>query len=142
MKPTSLRVLLVDDNPVDLELAHAAFSEQSEHTHLTTLGSGAATLTYLRDPAHARPDVVLLDIHMPLMSGFEVLQTIKGDPALQTIPVVMLSTSANPLDTELAYRLFASSYLVKEASLDAFQNQVEAFVRYWEQCKVARQVAD
>ena len=140
--PPSLRILLVDDNPVDLDLAREAFSEQVTRVDVTTRDSGVAALAYLRDPLSQRPDVVVLDVNMPLMSGFEVLRAIKGDPALQTIPVVMLSTSTNPADVELAYSLFASSYLVKEATFACFLDEVEDFVRYWRRCQVARQAAD
>ncbi|THF88389.1 response regulator [Deinococcus sp. KSM4-11] len=140
--PPSLRVLLVDDNPVDLDLAREAFSEYANHVSLTTRQSGAAALACLRDPHAERPDVVVLDVNMPLMSGFEVLRTIKSDPILQNMPVVMLSTSTNPADVELAYSLFASSYLVKETSFPSFLREVEDFVRYWRRCQVARQAAD
>ena len=96
------QVLLVDDNPADLLLAQEVFHEHGDALNVTTCSSGKEALEYLRAPG-TRPDVVILDVNMPVMSGFEVLEAIKDDPALVWIPVVMLSTSSHPGDVARAY---------------------------------------
>ncbi|WP_371827089.1 response regulator [Deinococcus sp. QL22] len=77
------------------------------------------------------PDVVLLDINMPKMNGFEVLAALKQHPRLQTIPVVMLSTSPNSEDVTQAYTLHASGYLIKSVRFQTSLKQVETFIDFW-----------
>lgn len=129
-----LRVLLVDDNPEDIFLAREVFQEHQGHVELVTCQSGPDALEYLRRHAEAAylPDVVLLDINMPGMSGFELLRAIKDDRALAHIPVVMLTTSDHPEDVREAYTLHASSYLIKSETFQAFMEQIDAFVTYWQ----------
>lgn len=122
-------MLLVDDNPADLMLAQEVFAEHADHLTVTTCSSGNEALVTLRDGA--MPDVIILDVNMPVMSGFEVLRAIKADPHLLSIPVVMLSTSSQPGDIAQAYTLHASSYLVKSNSFQNFVDQVDAFVSFW-----------
>lgn len=128
------QVLLVDDNPADLLLAQEVFSEYDGALSVTTCSSGRDALDRLRSPG-TRPDVVILDVNMPVMGGFEVLQAIKDDPALVCIPVVMLSTSSHPGDVARAYTLHASSYMVKSSSFQAFMDQVDAFVTFWRESR-------
>ncbi|GGS01494.1 response regulator [Deinococcus sedimenti] len=123
------RVLLVDDNPADLMLAREVFADHGDRLAVTTCSSGEEALGVLR--GGTAPDVIILDVNMPVMSGFEVLTVIKQDPRLVSIPVVMLSTSSQPGDIERAYTLHASSYLVKSNSFQKFVEQVDAFVTFW-----------
>ncbi|UBV44828.1 response regulator (plasmid) [Deinococcus taeanensis] len=127
------RVLLVDDNPADLLLAQEVFEEHGAGLTVTSCASGSEALRHLRTGPH--PDVVILDVNMPVMSGFEVLQAIKEDPALVYIPVVMLSTSSQPGDVARAYTLHASSYMVKSTSFQKFVDQVDAFVNFWRESR-------
>lgn len=126
-----LRVALVDDNPIDRLLAAEALEEVCAHCTLESYDSGQAALAHLLH-AKALPDVLLLDINMPGMNGFEVLTALKSDARLSLIPVVMLTTSNAATDIEQAYTLHASSYLVKAPTFTAFLSQVEAFIRYWQ----------
>ncbi len=125
-----LRVALVDDNPMDRLLAAEAFEEACPDCVLEVYPSGRAVLAHLESAA-LLPDVVLLDLNMPGLNGFEVLSALKADARLQMIPVVMLTTSGNPDDIAQAYTLHASSYVVKAPSFAAFVGQVEAFIGYW-----------
>ena len=126
-------LLLVDDNPADLMLAREVFSDHGEHLTVTTCSSGEEALSLLR--TGDKPDVVILDVNMPVMSGFEVLKAIKDDPQLLAIPVVMLSTSSQPGDIARAYTLHASSYMVKSTSFQKFVEQVDAFVSFWRESR-------
>lgn len=122
--------LLVDDVPGDLIIVKEAFEELDPDSTLVTARSGQEALDLLRSGV-CRPDVMLLDIHMPGMSGFEVLAALKQDPRLRTIPVVMLSTSQYEPDITQAYTLHASSYLVKSSDFQGFLGQIDKFLTYW-----------
>lgn len=130
-----LDVLLVDDNPTDLELAMIAFEEHGHDTRITTCNSGKEALANLRDPHIPLPNVVVLDLNMPMMGGLEVLEAIRRDPLLQPLTVVILSTSSAPHDIQAAYRLFASSYMVKQQDFADFMEQIDQFVTYWRRCQ-------
>lgn len=130
-----LNVLLVDDNPTDLELALIAFEEHGSDIHITTCNSGQEALAYLKDPLAPLPNVVVLDLNMPIMGGLEVLEAIRRDPLLQPLTVVILSTSSDPQDIQAAYRLFASSYMVKQHHFADFLEQIDQFVTYWRRCQ-------
>jgi len=125
-----LRLALVDDNPMDRLLAAEALEEVCPGCTLETYASGQAVLTHLRH-AVTLPDVILLDINMPGLTGFDVLTALKADPRLNLIPVVMLTTSSAEADIAQAYTLHASSYVVKASTFSAFLEQVDAFLRYW-----------
>ncbi len=129
--------LLVDDSLEDQFLAQEAFEQLCPEGVLTCVGNGMKALAVLNSPAF-EPDLVLLDLNMPGMSGFEVLGAMKADPRLVQIPVVILSTSNNPKDVELAYRLHASSYLVKPASFDGFLELLKKVLGYWQLSRTVR----
>lgn len=123
--------LLVDDSPQDRLLAQEAFESLCPNCTLSCVGSGYKALMLLNDPTF-EPDVILLDLNMPGMSGFELLKALKHDPRLGHIPVVILSTSNAQQDISEAYTLHASSYLVKSANFSEFLKQVETFLHYWQ----------
>ncbi len=104
---------------------------------LTCVESGRAALDLLQHQENI-PDVVLLDLNMPGMSGFEVLQSMKKDARLGQIPVVILSTSNARQDVQRAYTLHASSYLVKSVNFDHFVEQLEKILRYWQMSRTMR----
>ncbi len=133
----TLRIALVDDNPLDRDLATEAIKEACADCTLETHASGRAALDHLRG-ATTLPDVVLLDLNMPGLNGFEVLTAMKADARLHLVPVVMLTTSSAAADVEQAYALHASSYVVKAPSFGAFVAQLEAFIRYWRMNRPAR----
>jgi CheY-like chemotaxis protein len=134
----SRHYLVVDDTPQDRFLAQEAFGHLCPECVLTCVGSGQEALELLRSPGF-EPDVVLLDLNMPGMSGFEVLRAMKEDVRLTHIPVVILSTSSAHEDVKQAYTLHASSYLVKSASFSEFLEQLEQFLHYWD---VSRTIHD
>ncbi|GGL78112.1 response regulator [Deinococcus aerolatus] len=123
--------LLVDDSLQDQLLAREAFEHLCPECLLTCAGSGREALELLQAP-HFQPDVVLLDLNMPGMSGFELLREMKSAAHLVHIPVVILSTSSAQQDVSEAYTLHASSYLVKSSSFAGFLEQLEKFLHYWQ----------
>ncbi|GGO36024.1 response regulator [Deinococcus humi] len=133
------RYLLVDDSPEDRLLAQEAFEHVCPTCTLTCVDSGRAALDLLQQ-RHFVPDVVLVDLNMPGMNGFQLLQAMKQDGRLARIPVVMLTTSNAQQDVERAYSLHASSYLVKSVNFDAFVKQLEKVLQYWQTSRTVRDV--
>ena len=130
-----LRVLLADDNLGDRLLAEEAFAALDHDVDLRFCENGREALECLRTDGSWHPDVIVLDINMPVMSGFEALRAIRGDPALRQYPVVMLSSSRDPDDVGTAYDLLASSYLTKEQDFPTFMQQIGSFVAFWSTCR-------
>ncbi|SMB85630.1 response regulator [Deinococcus hopiensis] len=128
--------LLIDDNVADHHLAQEAFGELCPECTLTCYTNGREALHALRRGT-VQAEVILLDINMPVMNGFDVLRELKRDLQLVTLPVVMLSTSSNKGDVDMAYTLHASSYFVKATDFDGFIAQIDAFLAYWRQAQLA-----
>lgn len=131
--------LLVDDNPGDRLLAEEAFERLCPDCVLTCMESAGAALEFLQNE-RAVPDVVLLDLNMPGMNGFQLLQALKEDARLAQIPVIILSTSSAQQDVARAYTLHASSYLVKSVDFARFLAQLERILRYWQVSRTMRDV--
>ncbi|MBA3873990.1 MAG: response regulator [Anaerolineae bacterium] len=85
---------------------------------------------YVQQPP-LRPAVILLDLNLPGTDGREVLEEVKRDPKLKSIPIVVISTSSNPIDIETSYQNGANSYIVKEVNFTAFKIAMQIFEDYW-----------
>jgi two-component system response regulator len=119
-----VEILLIEDDPNDVELAREALDDIEVGHHLTVVENGVEALAYLRaegDFQYAiQPDLILLDLKMPKKNGLEVLAEIKADQNLRRIPVIVLTTSDAPDDILEAYDLQASCYVTKPADLEEF----------------------
>lgn len=131
-------VLLVEDEPAHAEIVRRHFAERHPASRLRHVSDGQAALDYLyrrechRQPERSpRPDLILLDLRLPRVDGLEVLKTVKDDPDLRQIPVVVLSTSAAAADLANAYRHHANSYLVKPVDFAQFTALLDALGNYW-----------
>jgi two-component system response regulator len=131
-------ILLVEDNPDDIELTRIAFAEAKIANELTVVHDGAEALDYLfargshagRDP-HQLPSIVLLDLNLPKVDGREVLQAIRDNPATRSLPVVVMTTSAEPFDVEASYALGVNSYIQKPVDFERFVWAVKQVGLYW-----------
>ena len=130
-----IEVLLVEDSPGDVRLTREAFKEAKVYINLHVVPDGAEAMAFLkREGVHAnavRPDLILLDLNLPKKDGREVLQEIKESPALQTIPVVILTTSAAEADILRSYRHHANCYITKPVGLDGFLEVVKSIDGFW-----------
>jgi CheY-like chemotaxis protein len=125
-----IEILLVEDSEADILLTQEAFAEAGVYNRLRVARDGVEALDVLRAPDSARPDVILLDINMPRMNGLELLGELKHDPALMTIPVIMLTTSAAEEDILRSYQANAASYVVKPVEFGRFYAAIQALGQY------------
>ena len=119
-----IEVLLVEDDPGDVLMTKEAFEDYKVSNQLHVVNDGAEAMDFLRQQGeHAdapRPDLVLLDLNLPRMDGREVLQAIKSDPGLASIPVVVLTTSEAEEDVLRSYSLHANAYVTKPVDFERF----------------------
>ena len=118
----TVEILLVEDNPGDIRLIVEVLKEGKIHNHLSVVEDGEEALAYLRREGSYQdvilPDIILLDLNLPKISGTEVLAEIKKDPMLKHIPVIILTTSEAEQDILKAYDLHANCYITKPVNLD------------------------
>jgi len=131
----SIEVLLVEDNPGDVRLIKEALNDAKIHVHITAVHDGAEALALLRREGDystaTTPDLILLDLNLPRMSGHEVLAVIKQDEHLRRIPVVVVSSSKADRDIATAYDLHANCFVTKPVDLDQFFEVVQAIREFW-----------
>jgi|SRR5690242_16273047 CheY-like chemotaxis protein len=131
------RILLAEDSANDIELTLAALSEHRLANQIDVVRDGADALDYLyRRGAYANrtgghPAVVLLDLKMPKVNGLEVLRAIKSDPAMHSIPVVMLTSSREEGDLIRSYQLGVNAYVVKPVEFGEFMQAVRQLGAFW-----------
>jgi CheY-like chemotaxis protein len=119
-----IEILLVEDDPGDVVMTREAFTDYKVHNQLHVVDDGAEAMAFLRNEGvyaeRPRPDLVLLDLNLPKMDGREVLEAIKSDPELASIPVVVLTTSENEDDVLRSYSLHANAYVTKPVDFERF----------------------
>jgi CheY-like chemotaxis protein len=119
-----IEVLLVEDDPGDVLLIQEAFEHNKVRNRLTVAGDGVEALAHLRREGEhagaARPDLILLDLNLPRKDGREVLAEVKADPALRSIPVVVLTTSQAESDVLRSYDLHANAFITKPVDFERF----------------------
>ena len=135
MAPRPVKILLVEDNPGDVDLTRESLDEIKLSYELQVASNGEEALRFLRRQGEhadaARPDLVLLDLNLPRLSGREVLAEVKGDPVLRRIPVVVLSSSRSAEDIALCYELHANCYITKPVGLEQFIDVMLSIKRFW-----------
>jgi CheY-like chemotaxis protein len=131
------QLLMVEDNADDFEAAQRSFKK---HHFLNPVGwcrDGQDALDYLRRTGkyagapHAKTDLILLDLNMPGLDGRKTLKILKGDPALKTIPVVILTTSNDQRDIDNCYELGASTYIQKPVNFEGLAQAIRTMTDYW-----------
>jgi CheY-like chemotaxis protein len=138
MMAGTAEILLVDDNPADLDLTIDALAQSPWPSHVSTVSDGAEAIAYLRREGKysgaARPHLILLDLNLPRKDGRSVLADVKTDPALRRIPVVIFSTSRAVKDIERSYELEANSYVSKPPTLAEWVSAVRLLKDFWIGC--------
>jgi chemotaxis family two-component system response regulator Rcp1 len=128
-------ILLVEDNEGDIRLMREVLGEINPTARLHVVTDGVEAMDFLgyqgRYLDAPRPSVILLDLNLPKLHGREVLARVKADPRLQTIPVIVLTSSLAELDIESSYRLMANSYLRKPNNWIEFERMVISLNNFW-----------
>jgi len=128
-------ILLVEDNEGDVRLVRELLAEINKSVCLHVVGDGLEAMAFLRYQGpylHVRrPDFILLDLHMPKMGGLEVLASVKEDPWLRTIPIVVLTSSDSEMDLTQSYKLMANCYLRKPRQLEELEKLVRSLNDFW-----------
>lgn len=130
------RILLIDDNPNDVELALTALDETpsgpgSHEISVASSGPEAITLLEQARVCGTLPDLILLDLKMPHMDGIAILDVIRADPGLRGIPVVMLTTSGEGRDISESYAHGASAYVIKPMDFTQFRAAMQTIQAFW-----------
>lgn len=124
-------LLLVDDSIAEVSLFRNLFEMKGFTGGVEYLHSGVDVLPFLRANSQYLPKLIILDLNLPGMHGFELLQILKSDKEFQDIPVFIFSGSDNPSDKEKALELGAESFLLKAPELDFLETQVQEFITFW-----------
>jgi two-component system response regulator len=131
-------IFLVEDNPNDLELALHALRKRKLANNIQVARDGAEAIEYLFGEGRyagrnvrQTPNLILLDLKLPLVDGLEVLARVKGDPRTKHIPVVVLTSSREERDLVESYQLGVNSYIVKPVNFDQFSAAIEQLELYW-----------
>jgi len=130
------RILLVDDDPLGVELALAALEEAGLADQVAVAQDGVGAMEYLdrvvaQSGGMTLPVVMLLDLKMPRMDGFQVLERVRESAALRMMPVVMLSSSREETDKHRSYDLGANAYVAKPVDFDEFKATVRRIGQFW-----------
>ncbi|NNJ10199.1 response regulator [Chloroflexales bacterium ZM16-3] len=135
MNQVPIDILLVEDNPGDVRLTQEALRDAKVSTRMYVAIDGVQAMAFLRhEGVYAdvpRPDLILLDLNLPKMSGREVLAEIKGNVEFRRIPVVILTTSQAEQDIFETYNLHANAYVTKPVDLDQFAKVVKSIEDFW-----------
>lgn len=135
MSKHPLSILLAEDNEDHAKITIDTLEENASlGISVFHVSNGQLAIDYLESCNEKTfPDVVILDLKMPLKNGFEVLEYMKKDDQIKNIPVIILTTSSNKNDVQTAYGMGVSSLLVKPFSFDEFAEMLNSFTGYWTQ---------
>ena len=134
--PKAIKLLLVEDNPDDVEIAIRALHKSRQINDIRVVRDGEEALRLLlregdQDIEPFRPDLILLDLNLPKVSGFDVLERIKTSDGLSSIPVIVLTVSEREEDIARAYQLGANTYITKPVDFVKFTHAIDTLWEYW-----------
>lgn len=122
-------MLVVESNPADAYLIAEGLKQAGMRDGLLTIEDGRKALDYLEKGNH--PDLVILDLNLAPMSGFQLLSKIRSTPSLAGLPIIMMSGSEDERDVKKAYQLLANCYIVKPGTLEQFLRSMRIWYEYW-----------
>lgn len=137
-----LQILLVEDNEGDILLTTEAFETMRTENEITVVKTGKDAIDFLAQKGgyskSKLPDLVLLDINLPIKNGFEVLTEIKSNEVTKSIPVIMLTTSSSLSDKEASFKLKADMFVTKPIDMHKYEKVVESIENFWLKFKESR----
>ncbi|MCA9817756.1 MAG: response regulator [Cyanobacteriota/Melainabacteria group bacterium] len=130
-----IKILLVEDNPADVFMFKRCIKKSSLDTAVTVIDSGSRAEEYLKslttESSESHPDIVFLDLNLPGRTGHELLKDIKSNEMLRHIPVIILTTSANPKDVRKSFGEFSNSFLTKPVDPVEYEKAIHDVLLYW-----------
>ncbi|MFP8951855.1 response regulator [Natrialbaceae archaeon A-arb3/5] len=135
-RPTEpIEILVAEDNPGDVRLIKKAFDDIDRETTLHIVSDGYGAISYLNQQAATEPvslpDLALLDLNLPGKDGCEVLETIRDDPQLKPLTVIILTSSDNSEDITRCYNAHANAYITKPVNPDSFMSMIASLEQFW-----------
>ncbi len=124
-------LLLIEDDAVDVMTVQRAIKHLHIDNHLVHLKDGKDALEYLRNETNTKPCIIILDLNAPRMSGIELLEIIKVDEILKSIPIIVMSTSDTKKDIEACFSLSVAGYIVKPIDFNRFVEALGTIHEYW-----------
>ena len=135
MDDQAIKILLVEDNPGDIELTKEAFQQGKATISIDSVTDGDLAMTFLRKEGEftqfSMPDIIILDLNLPKKNGQEVLHEVKNDKGLKHIPVIILTTSQADEDIARAYDNYANCYIRKPVDMEGFIEVVRKIEDFW-----------
>jgi CheY-like chemotaxis protein len=133
MTPALSPILIVEDRAVDLDLTKRAFAKRRLLNPIEVARDGEEALAYIKrwEAGEPAPVFIMLDLRLPKVDGLEVLRRLKEHPTYSSIPVIVLTTSAEDTDIQEAYRLGCNSYIVKPVEFNKFMDVASQVEVYW-----------
>ncbi len=126
-----MQILLVEDSVADIEMTLEALNDAKVANEVTVVRDGASALEHLRAHRLTPPDLVILDLNLPRMTGHEVLAAMQADEVLRRLPVAVLTTSSAEADVVRTYDLGANCFLTKPVDLEQFVHVVQSIDHFW-----------
>jgi DNA-binding response OmpR family regulator len=129
----SHKIVIVEDNPADAKIVRMALSRRDPDLEMIVLEDGARAISYFSsgEGDSSICDLILLDLNLPRVNGFEVLEFLKASAKLKMIPVVVLSGSSSQQDIKLSYELGANTYLSKPTAIEDVFEMARQLITYW-----------
>ena len=124
-------LVYIEDDPIELIKFKRAYKELDAKTRIESFENGAKGLDFLIENVASPPKIIILDLRMPVMNGFEFLEKIKNHLSLRKIPVIVFTSSDDKNDVSLSYDNQVAGYFVKPFSHDAYKKVVEKINAYW-----------
>lgn len=125
------KILLIEDDPTDIRLIEEALKSCQPEYSLYTITNGEDALKRLKTKDFIRPSLIILDIYLPKIDGWEILEHLKSDPSMKLIPVMMMSVSENHSDVIRAYKSRANCYIVKPSDISQYAEILQSLCRFW-----------
>jgi len=129
LKP--VEVLIIDDNPGDIALLRESFKECAVQPKITAAYDADQAFDLLLDGKRFAPDLIILDVNLPRIDGFEILRRIRSDKRFSSTPVLVMSSSTCRSDVWRAYDLHANAFLTKPSDMDAYIEVARGIVTFW-----------
>ena len=126
-----MNILLIEDDNIEIMKLQRTVAKLSLNHKIIEAKNGEEAIAYLKS-GQQLPDIILLDLNMPRMSGIEFLEILKKDPILRYLPTVILTTSENRVDLLKCYEIGIAGYIIKPLKYEVYQDKLKKVLDYWE----------